>query len=157
MLGVGIFSVLSLLLVNFFPIELLISTNGWVLETGRGNSFGFWKFVSEGRGGGQRYHENGGQVKETGLGAVPVSRSMTSEEDGQAVAYCEENSLALLEFSPKGPITICSCALGILNFTSPCPAWSRAPNVFFGSALGFSTSLPAPCCLAGTPPQFQLP
>lgn len=34
MLGVGVFSVLSLLPVEFLPTEFLKRTAGWVLETG---------------------------------------------------------------------------------------------------------------------------
>lgn len=50
----GFFSFLSLLFVKIFPIELLGSPDGCVLEmTGRGNSSGFIG-VSGGRGVGQR-------------------------------------------------------------------------------------------------------
>lgn len=54
MLDVGVFSFLSLLFVKIFPIELLGSPDGCVLEmAGRGNSSGFIG-VSGGRGVGQR-------------------------------------------------------------------------------------------------------
>lgn len=146
--------------------NLLLDTYGylWVLKKDKrlclksGEEWSIWlylfflgEFLSEG----QRYLENGGAGKKTGLQAAGCSCSSASEEDSQAVPYCRENSPAPPEFSSERSIPSWSCALRILNFASRCKARSQA--VPAPSPLCFRYGSGFLRAVVGTVPEFQLP